>query len=448
MAWLKRCFWLSAWGVWLWLGVGLARELPRDLGPVLCKLLLEDGEYLCGFLNDGTAVSRLAESGENASRYQTWDVATGRRINDWNGPTSGSPWWDLLRLGFVAGENDKAYKAKGEPKPFQLLDLRTGSWMPLGSTFLRLPYEHPIKPWLVLEDTSGGELAVHVFDVEAKRWLFEWRRERPKHRSDESFGEAWFEGDNLVIVFEVVKRNKEGRSIYWNLERQWLERWHVPTKKLIESVVIDPPGVIVEKPGPSGRMIVAGRNGRRKATAVVDASTLKTVFSSDDPDQGEVSWQESSVARIPTQRLSASGRMLLSDIGRLWDIERNRIVWQVQQETESIDDHQHSPTAFRVFENWKPLLEKVHSRYELTTVAVRDMETGAVQYRTFDGANFSTASPNGTILYSSSGVIYGSLPPVKWRLLAICQTILALPLVLLWAMLRWRRKRLRRTAAG
>src|SRR5262245_10823400 len=30
--WLCRGLWLLAWSFWVWLGVGLYRELPRDIG--------------------------------------------------------------------------------------------------------------------------------------------------------------------------------------------------------------------------------------------------------------------------------------------------------------------------------------------------------------------------------------------------------------------------------
>jgi hypothetical protein len=35
MRWLKRFFWLFAWGAWAWLGFGLYRELPRSLGSLV-----------------------------------------------------------------------------------------------------------------------------------------------------------------------------------------------------------------------------------------------------------------------------------------------------------------------------------------------------------------------------------------------------------------------------
>jgi len=37
---LPHFLWLAAWSFWLWLGFGLYRELPRDLGPVVCQVKL------------------------------------------------------------------------------------------------------------------------------------------------------------------------------------------------------------------------------------------------------------------------------------------------------------------------------------------------------------------------------------------------------------------------
>src|SRR5262249_15597928 len=46
--WLPRALWLGAWSFWAWLGWGLYRELPRGLGPVVCKLALEPREKVTG----------------------------------------------------------------------------------------------------------------------------------------------------------------------------------------------------------------------------------------------------------------------------------------------------------------------------------------------------------------------------------------------------------------
>jgi hypothetical protein len=50
-------------------------------------------------------------------------------------------------------------------------------------------------------------------------------------------------------------------------------------------------------------------------------------------------------------------------------------------------------------------------------------------------------NPEQLLVADLRGVVY-RYPTVNWPLLALCQTILALPLVLLWAMLRWRRMRM------
>src|SRR4051812_32983705 len=53
MKWVKRCCWLAGWSIWLLLGFGLYRELPRDLGPVVCKQPLERFESPIGFVGGG-----------------------------------------------------------------------------------------------------------------------------------------------------------------------------------------------------------------------------------------------------------------------------------------------------------------------------------------------------------------------------------------------------------
>jgi hypothetical protein len=441
----KRPLWLAAWSFWLWLGFGLARELPRHSAAVICAIPLEKDEYHCGDLADGVSVTRLDDVPGETSRYRTWDAATGRLIRDWNGPILGHGSRELLRLGIVAGVKPEAVDSKTEVNHFQLLDLRSGAWTPVGSMSLKARCEHPTRPWLVLEDSYGGDLGVKVFDVEAKRWLFKWRSPQPTPVSDEHIGDVWFDGDEIVIVFEIPHRDEDGRFLQW-LKSQRLERWHVPTKSMIESLAIDPPGWILGPPGSAGRILIAGRRGGRRSIDVVDVRTLKTVFSCDDVDEGERSWEEIP-ARIPTQRLSASGRTILSDLGRLWSVEQNRVLWRKRPEMESIHNRSFSATTFSVHENWTPLLQKLHLSFKLATAAVRDIETGAVQYRTFN-----SSVEWWQILYAQSegfddSTTHSQAPPPNWPLLALCQTILALPLMLLWAFLRWRRNRRLRLAS-
>jgi len=77
MIWLKRACWIAAWSVWVWCGVGLARELPRSIGSTQGRLALAEDE-LIDRLVVGThlAVSRsIAPDGVRSRRV--WDLRTG-----------------------------------------------------------------------------------------------------------------------------------------------------------------------------------------------------------------------------------------------------------------------------------------------------------------------------------------------------------------------------------
>jgi len=85
-------------------------------------------------------------------------------------------------------------------------------------------------------------------------------------------------------------------------------------------------------------------------------------------------------------------------------------------------------------------------------MAVRDMESGTVRRR-FQGTSaywpgmLTTVSADGHRLVDPKGNVYEP-SNANWPLLAICQTILALPLILLWLALLWRRKRRERRLVG
>jgi len=83
MKWFKRCCWFSAWCVWLWLGFGLYRELPRDLGPVVCKLKLRQGEFVTSF--DAERPEVIAAKRNYSAKTLTlsaFDPHTGERIRE------------------------------------------------------------------------------------------------------------------------------------------------------------------------------------------------------------------------------------------------------------------------------------------------------------------------------------------------------------------------------
>jgi hypothetical protein len=76
------------------------------------------------------------------------------------------------------------------------------------------------------------------------------------------------------------------------------------------------------------------------------------------------------------------------------------------------------------------------------TIVMVERGTGTVLKRFWwtDFMKLEFESADGTLVAGNQGAIYHA-PPVNWPILALCQTILTLPLIMLWAVLRWRRQR-------
>src|SRR5688572_19595348 len=87
MLYLIRILWLAAWSVWLWLGFGLYRELPRDLGPVVCSLPGGDRTGFSGFLGEEPRfVTDEFRDRNKPSLMEIWDARTGVNIASYQGP--------------------------------------------------------------------------------------------------------------------------------------------------------------------------------------------------------------------------------------------------------------------------------------------------------------------------------------------------------------------------
>src|SRR5215216_5328261 len=92
MIYFKRFLWLAAWSVWVWLGFGLYRELPRDLGPVVYRLPLRDRERAIRFLPDGRSVMTIDLTARDLGRwsptkFRVVDLQTGKPVRSVDGPT-------------------------------------------------------------------------------------------------------------------------------------------------------------------------------------------------------------------------------------------------------------------------------------------------------------------------------------------------------------------------
>ena len=114
-------------------------------------------------------------------------------------------------------------------------------------------------------------------------------------------------------------------------------------------------------------------------------------------------------------------------------LQRSIVSWQDAPRVLVPDDF-YKLFPFNVSANW-------------LTAVIREDPGGALVLRLWfvDAIMLNSWSPDGSMWVCQNGNIYAA-PTVNFPLLALSQAILALPLVLTWLALRWRRKRRLRIA--
>src|SRR5688500_449532 len=80
--WIVRLCWLAAWCGWVWLGVGLHRELPRKLGPVVCELPLSKDETPFRFVKNSSLVLVQPYDRRQSMRFKVFDAKDGKLVHE------------------------------------------------------------------------------------------------------------------------------------------------------------------------------------------------------------------------------------------------------------------------------------------------------------------------------------------------------------------------------
>jgi hypothetical protein len=139
MRWLKRSLWISAWGVWAWLGVGLYRQLPREPGPAACtsfgSVTLERHPRR---REDGSAVRVVFDERQRLAHWRRRGLCRdGLHLSDWrrlkgNDLTlssqrekSSSPDEESARNGRCKGEGNAGIVVVKRGRRFLLTPLRS-----------------------------------------------------------------------------------------------------------------------------------------------------------------------------------------------------------------------------------------------------------------------------------------------------------------------------------
>ena len=444
MKWVKRGLWVATWGVWVWCGFGLARHLPMK-AEVLCRLHFKDGETQLCFLDGGKEFATISAPKElGPSTIHVLDSTTGKVKRELAGPLtqeksfncSASPCSPHL----VTNEGSRPGHVKVEnANHLAIMDLRTGAWSRMPVEDDGLGVFHRRRPWCTCRSPEEDPVLT-VVDLEAKKVLLEWK---PMHGAwgRTQAGHAFFLGDDRIGIPIT-------RKAVFGLTSKALEIWSLADPK-------KPPQVFenIEVPyGPeasfAGTRIAWGAfcQGTESTTEVFDVDLGRLILPKTQPKSDDL------VRRFGRRPLSQDGRSVLflsSDPGRakLLEVETGKVIWKAAgNESAFIADGE--TDRFLVFEDWRFGLTETEEY--LWNWAVRSLKDGSLLFRCwsppFNPARY--VSQDGTYFFVHKGHEIQRLPyRIDWPLLALCQTILALPLVMLWAGLRWRRKRRMRMAS-
>jgi len=472
MRWLKRACWIAAWGAWAWLGVGLYRELPRGLGPVVSTIPKERNEVIVSrFGERPTMVTCRTDPATGVSRFRRWNVLTGALEEEFGDVKGKSLTASLPHQRFVSVEKPsfehgrptkivttpKAPSAlQWRPEAKYLLDLESSRWLELVGDAVG-PIVHAEKPWALFwaGGREFGENFVVGVDYRSGRRLFEWRDGQASSPGLTVGGEPFFIGDDQVAV-QATKRVDRTRG--QTVEDEVTEIWLLPQGERPMGSV---PGVAVGMDAPSvaGPKLSASRTGRvawkkvrggesvrRGETpyvCVVDLKARKTVFT--EPQDRRVDMSKGAPGHWEPAALSNDGRAVLNPTtGRLYEVDTGRLLWSAKENEQVVSIR---GDRFETWEQWNVGVSAWSRRFPMWTV--RKLADGSLVHRTSEPTlTLSYVPKDGPELVLSRGDTMRELPPrVKWKRLVLCQVVLALPIVLLWGALWWRRRQRGRVMA-
>jgi hypothetical protein len=431
---LKRFCWFFVWGAWLWLGVGLHRELPRELGPPLGVLPLDRGDHLVGFIkSDGLVVADEAALGDQR-RLNVYDVDAARLRHRLQGPLVWNggkvPDWHGLAIGLGRGED-------GSSQSMQAIDLRTGDRRRLGPASWTVLAVHPSKPLVAFKDRSWNENRPFVFiiDVQTCERVCEWT-DRQDDLRGVAFPNGQFLGNDDFLVFGTRQLDGGRRRVHHLV--------HVSVGKgELGRLAIDQPRAAVHLPMRGGRFVLQRAEGDGGVVEVVEFPTGRVLFSSANlsPELRQASaadWNS-----IP--KLSPSGRSLFTWEGKLWDVAEGRLLW-APSKIDVVVQRDPPGDVFAVDESWSPVWEWFRIQRNTATTAVRSLETGRVLYRYWGDADLECVSSDCLRAVDRSGSVYELPLRADWPLLAFCQVVLGTPILSVWLVFWRRRRRLQRLA--
>ena len=436
---LKRFLWLLAWSLWLWLGFGLYRELPREPGPMIAEIPVKPSDE-AEFIGNAHLVATFSYVG-NPYVVRVFNADTGDFVRE----ISFEGHWP--KLGLQSWRTHGVIIAEGQQKKtrgLHVVDLRTGSWKRLSDKMSIGVAVHPTKPWIVFRESAppiDEPRRTTVIDWETGAEVFV----RPRDGEHVHVGMPIFLGEADRLVIPVTRESPGPQSD----PPPDLEVWRLGAPNRLEKVVRSPtprwyPSSVSAS---ANRIAIRTLGPDTNYLDVFDIDAERLIFSV-PPHAERVS--EFKRSNDEGFHFSKSGRTILGGVPvGVWNVDSGAKLWSRSNQIPRVLEDE---DAFLLAERWgfggtwmpRFFWRWLHGG---NTLAVYNLETAALRFRCWD-QNFSlhTRSADGT-LGLSGGVVYRLPYQVNVGLLALCQTILALPLMLLWVILRWRRKRRLRLAS-
>jgi hypothetical protein len=458
---IRRAFWLAAWGAWIWCGFGLARELPRAPWLYANKLSVDSRETVFGFLHgDNSVVCYKMSNGR--PQISLLDARTSRRIQTSEGAAIGFSHLSL-RHGVVVGISDADWRSRDRrsqgPMPLSSLNLRTGEWKDLGLSFRRVFGFHPEKTLVAvsLNDDETEAPRVAVVDVMTAQKIAECHCDKPPDGTTDEVIDCSFVGDGELLF--VLQRRITGSDL---APTHRFEHWNINGGRSRPSGEINAYYHYWGRPTASGRIRASRANTAGFGRDILDTTTGRLLTIADDSSANDLAIR--TIRRrneVVIPKLSRDGRAVLDSHGRLIDLDLNRVIWSPDAGFEEVGsaeaaiDFDPPVTSFVVAENWKNALPRLPDVLARPTYAFRRLDDGRVCFRgrgplpEFSHRSFDDRLWLARVSFAN-GVrefhLYDVPPPIDWTLLVLSQAVLALPILLIWFVLRRRRiRRLRRT---
>jgi hypothetical protein len=477
---VKRCLWLSAWSVWFACGVGLYRELPRGLGTQVSNVAAGSHESVFGFIGDQDFVAIFSsvrpeqsnlvlrnarDGGEVGSRecplLIPYAMSGNLRMGNW---TTLSEVTETLRFGILLGrgrleENSPSARVSIERPGVYAFDVMKDERRQLTDRTSSHVILHPTKPWIAIVDFERGVDGVRVVVADYATGKRRFEDQLPADSSLISHP-LFLPADDQLLLHVFKRLDPAGNS-----GRAELQIWNLGDPPSLEETLDLPRGRVIDQVSVSltGRvMFPANPIGPEPDAEWMDVydfrerKFLSTAAKTDRKKKGDSDADEESslggFAISPSGRFAVKYKTVYVRApgarratirtygGGLFEVGTGRTLWKASaaEYVEKAD-----ADSFEVNENWHELWKGRFPNFKYQTRSRRSLETGGVLYRMEGSIQFEPRNINAsrTLLLLADGSVHPWPLQVDWKSLAICQAILASPLILLWSLLWWKRRR-------